>query len=129
MGAKGTGGDGREWGASTKQVIDAIQGDCRSLREIANYTGIPYRSVNAIVNSLEMQDRVVAENYDLKRGEQRFKVLRADKHPVRNRGFVEHPRKRSVPPMAAQVQGLFGMGMTPATVAQATGVGRVHRLV
>jgi hypothetical protein len=85
----------KAWGTLTPQVVEAIQNNYTTLRQIADHTGISYRSVNAIINSLELQDRVIAESYEMKRCEQIFKVIRANRQNFFNRGFVEHPKNRT----------------------------------
>lgn len=91
---QGEGGRRRKWGDATRQVVEAIQHGCPTLRLIAERTRIDYRSVNAIVHSLERQGRVAADDYDERRGMQQFRVVRADRVPVGERGLIEHPRDR-----------------------------------
>ncbi|MFT3800685.1 MAG: hypothetical protein QM766_05635 [Burkholderiaceae bacterium] len=75
-------------------IVEAIQHGCTTLRQIAERTRIDYRSVNAIIHSLERQGRVSAEDYDIRRGLQQFRVVRADRVPVSERDLIEHPRSR-----------------------------------
>ncbi len=116
----------RQWGSSTQKVIEAIQAGKNTLPEISDHTGISYRSCNSIVYSLEMQDRVHATDYSVKRGFQRFRVLLAHKQPVRSRGFVEHPRKRKS--LAADVQNMLGVGALPAHLAFSTTGRQIQRI-
>lgn len=114
------------------QVMKAIESNCATLRAIADYTGILYRSVNGIVTLLETQERVQAEDYSLKRGDQQFKVIRADK-PYRKRAPSYRAASYRVQGMAltpiADVQSLLGMGMFPANAPTINGNVLVHRLV
>ncbi|MFT4103622.1 MAG: hypothetical protein QM674_21860 [Burkholderiaceae bacterium] len=43
---------------------------------------------------MERQGRVAAEDYDIRRGLQQFRVVRADRVPAGERGLIEHPRSK-----------------------------------
>ncbi len=118
----------RPWGASTKSVIDAIQAGSTNLRAIANTTGISYRSVNAIVYSLEMQHRVEAECYFSKRGDQTFKVVSSEKRSAESRQNTEHPRHIGRIGTTS-LQSFFGMNHLSMPSSQGICGVRVHRLV
>jgi hypothetical protein len=124
----------QERGAYTRSVIDAILNGCSTLRQIADATGISYRSVNAIVDSLERQNRVLADDYKLRRGEQQFRVLHADRVPPKQRGYSCHPRNRPTPmtiSIPLHPSGLLAslFGVVPPALMQASGSSRVHRLL
>ena len=90
-------GDGvrrRKWGDGTRQVVESIRQGCTTLRQIAERTRIEYRSVNAIVHSLERQGRVAADDYDVRRGLQQFRVVREDRLPMAERGLIEQQREQ-----------------------------------
>lgn len=84
---KGTG----PWGSTTQLIITAIQNGANTLAAIANVTGVEYRKVNAYVYALECQERVIAEDYHCKRGEQVFTVLRAERRTGDDRARRLHP--------------------------------------
>ena len=111
----------RKWGGATLAVIEAIQNNCTTLRDIANYTGIEYRQVNSTVTSLEKQQRVIADDYNVKRCDQRFTVVRATKSIGRP---VCHPRTHA----ALQLQSLVGAGSLPESIRLKSARGRVYRI-
>lgn len=119
-------------GSATREIIHAIQNDYTTLRAIADHTNMPYRDVNAIVTSLELQDRVIALDYKVKRGNQQFKVVRAEKQRARNRGAVEHPRHRLNLDDLNKIQTMHNIWHTiPPHIPMSTqfaGTVRVHRI-
>lgn len=136
-----TSGNHRKWGASTQQVIEAIQNNCTTLREIANYTGIPYRSVNGFIASLENQERVRAEDYGVKRRHQQFFLMTEEEKSGERRsrkaatGSTRPPlpadaiavrsTPRTVKHAVMQLQSVFGIAMPPPGAR--TYETRVHR--
>ncbi len=58
----------------TQQIEMAVAEGCVVLRDIANRTNITYRSVNAIVASLESRGRLATDDFELRRGERRFYI-------------------------------------------------------
>jgi len=104
-----TRGNHRKWGASTQQVIEAIQNGCTTLREITEYTGIHYRSVNGFIASLEKQERVQAEDYSVKRRHQQFfLMMNEEKSNERRRDTIDvQSRPRTVKHAVMQLQSVF----------------------
>lgn len=133
-------GERRKWGSSTQLVVEAIQNTCSTLREIANYTGIPYRSVNAFIASLEKQERVRAEDYAVKRQHQRFVLITEEERasdPLReytrsgsnqtlaDRGAITiRAAHRTMSNAVLQLQSTFGMALPTSHRTYQT---RVHR--
>lgn len=122
----------RKWGSITQEVVDAILRGCQTLREIADHTGFPYRSVNSTVYSLELQGRVVAEcYYSLQRGEkikrrdQKFSVVRIERKGTSSGPYEEHPSKRTKLPDFP----MFGMNVSPQSISIPTVSVRVHRMM
>ena len=85
----------------TQQVLNAIRDGHNTLHAIAAHTQIKYRSVNAMVASLEKQKRVEANSYDLKRELQVFDMV----------GAVPRPAPR--PPQVCRLFEALGMGRLP----------------
>lgn len=86
------------WGSTTQLIIRAIQNGANTLAAIANMTGIEYRKVNAYVYALECQERVLANDYDLKRGEQVFTVIHPDRRPAEQGARRHHPAASQASP-------------------------------
>lgn len=88
------------WGSTTQAVVEAIQSGANTLSLISQATGVEYRKVNAYVYALECQERVIANNYDLKRCDQTFTVIHADRRPATKEAQGTrriHPTAQAVP--------------------------------
>lgn len=108
-----TSGVQRKWGASTQQVIEAIQNNCTTLRAIADHTGICYRSVNGFIASLENQGRVRAEDYGIKRRYQQFFLMTANEQ---SGNLQSRPSTKATTPPAEDT---MAVRRTPRTVKHA----------
>lgn len=133
-------GERRKWGSSTKQVLEAIENTCSTLREIANYTGISYRSVNSFVASLEKQELVRAEDYGVKRQHQRFILVTAEERAAGSLheyatsyssqttsdigAVTVRAAHRTMSNAILQLQSMFGMALPSSPRVYQT---RVHR--
>lgn len=82
-----------ESSTKTDQILDAISSGKKTITEIAEHTGIKRRSVNAFVYSLEKQNRVLADSYDVVRGEQQFSIISKKADPTKGRPRI-HPYQR-----------------------------------
>ncbi len=74
----------------TYRVLDAIAAGFNRLPLIVEVTGLKTRTVNALVYSLEWQGRLVAADYEVRRGEQKFSILRYEADRTRGK-LNEHP--------------------------------------
>jgi hypothetical protein len=82
-------------GLKTYQVLDAMLDGFQNLPALAAATGLPYRTINALVYALEKQGRVVAQNYDKQRCDQVFDVIQYEAAPSapknKSRMNAKHP--------------------------------------
>ena len=62
----------RQLPTKTQQIEEAVEQGCLVLRDIADKTNLSYRTVNAIVASLESRGRLATDDTNLRRGERRF---------------------------------------------------------
>ena len=109
---------GEQHGSKSRRVIEAINGGFNTLRLIAEFTQIDYRTANSLVFSLEQQGRVIANSDAVPRRERRFHLA----NPVDPRSMPE--QSKAAEPQAHDF-GLFGIGflmggMPPQVVVQST---------
>ena len=90
-----TKGNCEQRGQKTYKVLDAMLDGVQNLPALSAETGLPYRTINALVYALEKQGRVVAQNYDARRCDQVFDVIQYGAAPTapknKHRVDAKHP--------------------------------------
>lgn len=126
-------------GTQTSSIVHAIERGATTLREIADATRIDYRSVNAIVDSLERQWRVEADNYAMPRCKHRFCIIAEPEREARRMTFfaingnpIAKPRRtpnpRNIVRFPTVPTELYLMyGIRPLDLPAFRGTSHVHR--